>query len=77
MKDKDRVKVGIEGFDVLVQGGFPRGKIVLLSGTAGTGKTIFALQYLYKGAHEFNEPGLYITFEEGSENLKNQALQFG
>jgi len=73
----DKIKTGIKGFDKLVQGGFPKGKTVLLSGTPGTGKTIFALQYLYNGATKFDEKGLYITFEEKTENLKNQAKQFG
>ncbi len=73
----NKIKTGIKGFDRLVQGGFPKGKTILLSGTPGTGKTIFALQYLYNGAVQFNEKGLYITFEEKVENLKNQAKQFG
>jgi circadian clock protein KaiC len=60
-----------------VQGGFPKGKTILLSGTPGTGKTIFALEYLYNGASKFNEKGLYITFEEKVDDLKNQANQFG
>ena len=73
----NKVKTGIKGFDRLVEGGFPRGKIVLLSGTPGTCKTIFALQFLYNGATQFNEKGLYISFEERAQSLKNQALQFG
>ena len=73
----DRVKTGIKGFDKLVEGGFPKGKIVLLSGTPGTSKTIFALQFLYNGATQFNENGLYVSFEEREQSLKSQALQFG
>ena len=73
----DKVRTGIRGFDKLVEGGFPRVKIVLLSGTSGTCKTIFALQFLYNGATEFNEKGMYISFEEKVQSLKNQALQFG
>jgi len=73
----ERVKTGIKGFDNLLEGGFPRGKIVLLSGTPGTCKTIFALQYLYNGATEFNEKGIYVSFEERDSSLKNQAKQFG
>lgn len=72
-----KVKTGIKGFDKLVGGGFPKGKIILLSGTPGTCKTIFALQFLYNGATMFNEKGLYISFEERAESLKNQAKQFG
>lgn len=73
----DKAKTGIKGFDNLVEGGLPSGKIILLSGTPGTCKTIFALQFLHNGATQFNEKGLYISFEERVESLKNQALQFG
>lgn len=73
----EQVKSGIKGFDNLIKGGFPKGKTVLISGTPGTGKTIFALQYLYAGATKYGEKGLYVTLEENSSSLKNQALQFG
>ncbi|MBU4351960.1 MAG: AAA family ATPase [Nanoarchaeota archaeon] len=73
----ERVKTGIPGFDELVLGGIPRGKIVLLSGTPGTCKTIFGLQFLYNGATMFNEKGLFVTIEERVEGLKEQARQFG
>lgn len=70
-------KTGIKGFDKLVGGGFPKGSTILLSGTPGTGKTIFALEYLYNGTLKFNEKSLFVTFEERKENLINQASQFG
>jgi len=73
----DKVKTGIKGFDTLVEGGLPKGKIILLSGTPGTCKTIFALQFLHNGAIKFNEKGLYISLEERALSLKNQASQFG
>ncbi len=73
----DKVKTGIKGFDKLVQGGIPKGKNILLSGTPGTGKTIFALQYVYNGATKYNEKGLFVSFEENAEGLRNQAIQFG
>ncbi len=63
-----RVPTGIEGLDQLIQGGVPQGSTALVSGASGTGKTIFALQYLYGGALKQNEPGLYVTLET---NLKN------
>ena len=58
---RERLSTGIKGFDELIQGGFPQGSTILVSGGAGTGKTIFGLSYLYAGAKNFNEPGLYIT----------------
>lgn len=64
-----RVSTGIPGLDDLTQGGFLEGSSVLLSGGAGTGKTIFSTQYIYNGAAEYNEPGIYITMEEGATNL--------
>jgi len=73
----ERVATGIKGFDSLIEGGFPKGNAILLSGTPATGKTIFALEYLINGVKKFNEKGLYVTFEEKKWNLKNQALQFG
>jgi circadian clock protein KaiC len=73
----ERVATGIKGFDNLIEGGFPKGSLILLSGTPATGKTIFALEYLINGAKKFNEKGLYVTFEEKLENLYTQAKQFG
>jgi KaiC/GvpD/RAD55 family RecA-like ATPase len=64
----ERVKTGIPGFDDLVEGGFPKGSSILITGGAGTGKTIFGMQYIYEGAKLYNEPGLFVTLES---NLKN------
>ena len=72
-----KTKTGIIGFDELISGGFPKGRNILISGTPGTGKTIFALQYLYNGASKFNEKGLFVTFEENANNLRIQAKIFG
>ena len=73
----EKTKTGIKGLDELIQGGFPLGSRILLSGTPGTGKTIFGLEYLHNGAKKFDEPGLYVSFEEESENIREQASQFG
>jgi KaiC/GvpD/RAD55 family RecA-like ATPase len=64
-----RIKSGIPGFDELIEGGFPEGSSVLVSGGPGCGKTIFCLEYLYYGAKQFRDPGAYITLEEGPHNL--------
>ena len=73
----ERISTGIKGFDELIEGGFPKGSAILLSGTPATGKTIFALEYLINGVKKFNEKGIFITFEEKKENIKEQAKQFG
>ena len=75
-KMKDRIATGIPGFDELVEGGFPTGSSVLLAGGPGTGKTIFAMQYLVSGAAK-GEKGLYVSFEQQASALCSQASQFG
>jgi circadian clock protein KaiC len=72
-----KIKTGIKGFDKLTNGGIPQNKLVLLSGSPGTGKTILALQYAYEGAKQFGEKSIFITFEETAQSIKSQAKQFG
>jgi KaiC/GvpD/RAD55 family RecA-like ATPase len=64
-----RVPSGIPGLDPLIEGGFLEGAAVLIAGGAGTGKTILGTQYIYKGAEEYGEPGIYITLEESETNI--------
>lgn len=64
-----RISTGIPGLDELTNGGFLEGSSVLVAGGSGTGKTIFAMQYLYKGAEQYGDPGIYITLEEGATNI--------
>lgn len=73
----DRIKTHIKGFDELIQGGFPKNSNILITGTPGTGKTIFSLQYIYNGITEDKEKGIYFTFEEKRNSLVEQANQFG
>ncbi|MEX2725601.1 MAG: RAD55 family ATPase [Candidatus Freyarchaeota archaeon] len=73
----ERVKTGIPGLDELMDGGIPKGNVVLLSGQAGSGKTILGLQFLVNGAIKYKERGLYITFEEKRKNIILQASLFG
>jgi KaiC/GvpD/RAD55 family RecA-like ATPase len=72
-----RSKTHICGFDDLICGGFPLGSSILLSGSPGSGKTIFSLQYLINGALLDKQKGIYFTFEERKESLFLQASQFG
>ena len=72
-----RAKTGINGLDDLISGGFERDSMVLIVGSAGTGKTLFSMQFLYEGAKNFDEPGVFLSFEEDEESLYRHALQFG
>lgn len=71
-----RLKTGVVGLDPLIEGGIPEGSIVLISGTPGTGKTIFGLQFLYEGAKK-GEMGIFISFEQDRNDLIRQASRFG
>jgi KaiC/GvpD/RAD55 family RecA-like ATPase len=73
----DRIKTGIIGLDEIMNGGIPRGQLVLLSGTCGTGKTTICAQYVYNGITKFKENGIYLSFEEMPQNIKNNVKQFG
>ncbi len=80
MADKvvqDKVKTGIPGLDDLIEGGLERKSVVVVAGEAGSGKTTFAMQYLYAGAALYNEPGLYITFEEQKSSLFRHMARMG
>lgn len=72
-----RIKTGIEGLDNLIDGGFPKGSFAVVTGGPGTGKTIFALQFLANGAQKYDEKGLFITVEQSAEDVVSQAKQFG
>ena len=72
-----RLRTGIKGFDALVQGGFPQGFIILVSGTPGTGKTLFGLEYLCNGAKKFRERGMFITLEQKLDEVRTQAKGIG
>ncbi len=76
MEVVERVPTGIPGLDRLLQGGFIKGSTVLVSGTAGAGKTIFCIQFLFEGLKN-GENCLFITLEELPEDIIKDALIFG
>ncbi|ODS39708.1 hypothetical protein BEH94_06890 [Candidatus Altiarchaeales archaeon WOR_SM1_SCG] len=76
MEQIQKTPTGIAGFDDLLAGGLPRGWTVLLSGSSGTGKTIFCIQYLYEGATKFNEPGVFVACEESPGKIKKAVSGF-
>jgi len=73
---KNKIKIGIAGMDDLLRGGLPIKSTVLLRGQAGSGKTIFGLQYLIYGALH-GEPGIMLSIEENKEDLYSECAQFG
>jgi circadian clock protein KaiC len=72
-----RTKTGIQGLDKALQGGFPNGNVVLISGGAGTGKSTLCLQFIINGAALFGEKSLYVSTEQNKEELYKQASGFG
>jgi KaiC/GvpD/RAD55 family RecA-like ATPase len=72
-----RIPTGIPGLDEAIENGFKKNSVVLVGGCAGSGKTIFAMQFLINGALRFNEPGIYITFEEHKDDVYENMLRFG
>jgi circadian clock protein KaiC len=72
-----KAPTGIAGFDLMTGGGLPHGRTALLAGGPGSGKTIFALQFLVHGARQCAEPGIFVAFEERSSQILANAGSFG
>ncbi|MBD3387462.1 MAG: hypothetical protein GF414_00815 [Candidatus Altiarchaeales archaeon] len=73
----DRCPTGVQGLDELLDGGLPRGRSILLSGTCGTGKTTLAVQYLINGIEKYGEPGILVTLEQNNEEIRNDMANYG
>lgn len=72
-----KVPTGIQGFDEITFGGVPRGRPILVTGGAGSGKTLFGMQFLVRGALDFGEPGLFMSFEESQTDLIQNFTSLG
>lgn len=72
-----RAKIGIEKLDLLLGTGIPYGSSILVSGVAGTGKTLLLLEFIYRGAKDFGEKGVFFSFEETRERLVTNARGMG
>ena len=72
----DKLRTGITTFDVIAKGGLPRNRTTLVSGTAGSGKTVFAMQFLAAGIAA-GEPGVFVTFEESAPDIRKNMESFG
>ena len=73
----DFVKTGVAGLDDILGGGIPRGNVIVVEGAAGSGKTTLGLEFIYRGAAEFGEPGLIVLFEVSPLKVIRDAAQFG
>lgn len=72
-----KLKTAIEGFDLIAAGGLPEGRMTVVSGTAGSGKTVFAAQFLAAGVLRAGEPGVFVTFEEAAVDIRRNMRGFG
>jgi circadian clock protein KaiC len=72
-----KTPTGIQGLDEITGGGFPKGRPTLICGNAGCGKTLFGVQFLIKGITEYNEPGVFMSFEESEKDLTLNVKSLG
>jgi circadian clock protein KaiC len=73
----EKCPTGIRGFDEISSGGLPKGRPTLICGRAGCGKTVFAMEFLLRGATHYNEPGVFISFEETPKDLAQNFASLG
>ena len=77
MAEDTLVRTGIAGVDDLLHGGIPRTNVVLVEGGVGSGKTLFGVEFIYKGITEFNEPGMIVVFETSPAKLIRDTATMG
>lgn len=77
LENLKKERTGIPGFDEITRGGLPAGRPTLICGSAGAGKTLFAMEFLVRGAMLFDEPGVFISFEETDEELATNVASLG
>lgn len=73
----EKCPTGISGLDEITHGGLPRGRPTLVCGNAGCGKTILAMEFLVRGARDFGEPGVFMSFEERDDELAQNVSSLG
>jgi circadian clock protein KaiC len=73
----DKALTGISGLDQITGGGLPRGRVTLVAGSAGAGKTLLGLNFLVAGAREYGEPGVLVTFEESADKVAENVRSLG
>ncbi len=70
-------QTGVQGLDEITHGGLPKGRTTLVSGSAGAGKTVLAMEFLVHGILDYDEPGVFIAFEETEQDLTENVASFG
>jgi len=73
----EKCPTGISGLDEITGGGVPKGRPTLVVGSAGSGKTLLSMEFLINGATRFNEPGVFVAFEETAEELSKNVASLG
>jgi circadian clock protein KaiC len=73
----EKCPTGISGLDEITGGGLPKGRPTLVVGSAGSGKTLMSMEFLIKGATDYNEPGVFIAFEETADELSKNVASLG
>jgi circadian clock protein KaiC len=77
MSEEAWVRTGIAGLDGILLGGIPRGNVILVQGETGTGKTLFGMEFIYRGIVKFDEPGMIVVFETSAHKLMRDAAAMG
>lgn len=77
MAQIERIPTGVPGLDELIEGGLPKGRITLITGAAGSGKTTLGMQFLYNGCTSFGDNGLFVTLEEEAADLIRDMSRYG
>ena len=72
-----KIRTGIPGFDLIVDGGLKEGKTIVLSGESGSGKSTFGMQFLHNGALDFEEPGIFVTLTQSPQELISDFKGYG
>ncbi|MDD5657639.1 MAG: circadian clock protein KaiC [Elusimicrobia bacterium] len=77
LRDLRKCPTGIRGLDEVTNGGLPRGRPTLICGAAGCGKTLLGMEFIVRGIRDFNEPGIFMSFEENEKELTENVASLG
>ncbi len=72
-----KAPTGIHGLDQVLDGGLPRGRPTVIAGRAGCGKTLLSMEFLVRGARDYGEPGVFVSFEEAPVELVANMVSLG